>query len=94
MNDIMNHKLNINVSNAQVLGKYPSMEITLDELPIEVWYRANASKDSVEIMEIKSTYAKLSHEDWYWITSQIKQIESIVVKEINNVEQDFDDIGD
>ena len=94
MNDIMNHKLNINVSNAQVLGKYPSIEITLDELPIEVWYRANASKDWVEIMDIKSTDVKLSNEDWYWITSQVEQIRSMVVKEINNVEQDFDDIGD
>lgn len=90
----MNHKLNINVSNEQILGKYDSMEITIDDLPIEVWYRANASKDWVDVMEIKSTYAKLSDEDWYWITSQIEQIQSKILKEINRGEQDFDDIGD
>jgi hypothetical protein len=88
MNDTMN------TTNKAVMGMYPSIELELDGIPFEVLYSASADKQSVSIMKILTLEAKISGEDWYHITSETDQIERMIIKAINNVEQDFDDIGD
>ncbi len=88
MNDAMN------TMNKPVIGTYPSIELELDGIPFEVFYSASADKQSVSIMRILTLEAKISGEDWYHITSETDQIERMIIKAINNVEQDFDDIGD